>query len=192
MINQAGQAERLADYIVSLDLGFSRQRAADVVSGYGDGFDVVNGSFEYAARDGYDGFGWRYYTDGVERVMDAAKASDGDYFIRLNQGELVHQGLDATGDFLPGGTDGNQQYEVTASIRSVGLSGEAIVGADYEQQGLYKRENPEEHIFAVTDQWQDYTATLTAPDGTWKTYVVLKSVSGDVEFDNVRMSGIEK
>jgi len=192
MINQAGQAERLIDHIESLDLGFSRQRDAEVFSGYGKGFAVANGSFEYAARDGYDGFGWRYFTDGVERVMDSAGAVDGDYFIRLNQAELVHQGIDATGDFLPGATEDNQQYEVTATIRSVGPSGEAVMGADYEQQGLYKRENPEEHVFAVTDQWQDYTATLTAPDGTWKTYVILKSVSGDIEFDNVRMSGIGK
>jgi len=192
MVDHAGQAKRLADYIVSLKLGFSRQQDASVVNGYGAGFDVANGSFEGAARDGYGGFGWRYFEDGVERVMDAAEASDGDHFIRLNQAELVHQCVDATGDFLPGGTTSDQSYEVTASIRSVGPSGEAAIGADYEQQGLYKRENPEEQTFAVTDQWADYTATLTAPNGTWKTYVVLKSVSGDIEFDNVRMSGIEK
>jgi len=192
MVDHAGQARRLADYIVSLELGFSRQQDANVVSGYGEGFDVANGSFEGAARDGYGGFGWRYFEDGVERVMDSAGAADGDYFIRLNQAELVHQCVDATGDFLPGGTTSDQTYEVAASIRSVGPSGEAAIGADYEQQGLYKRENPEEHTFSVTDQWADYTATLTAPDGTWKTYVVLRSVSGDIEFDNVRMSGIEK
>jgi len=192
MVDQAGQANRLADYIVSLDLGFSRQQEVSVVSGYGTSFDVANGSFEGAAQDNYGGFGWRYFTDGVERVMDSAGAVDGDYFIRLNQAELVHQCVDATGDFLPGGTERNQQYEVTASIRSVGPSGEAVIGADYEQQGLYKREYPEEHVFDVTGQWDDYTATLTAPDGTWKTYVILKSVSGDIEFDNVRMSGIGK
>ncbi len=192
MVDQAGQTERLADYIVSLDLGFSRQHDSSVVNGYGEGFDVANGSFEGAARDGYGGFGWRYFEDGVERVMDSAGAADGDYFIRLNQAELVHQCVDATGDYLPGGTTDDQAYEVTASIRSAGPSGEAIIGADYEQQGLYKRENSEEQAFVVTNQWQDYTATLTAPDGTWKTYVILKSASGDIEFDNVRMSGIRK
>ena len=76
MVDHAGQARRLADYIVSLELGFSRQQDASVVGGYGEGFDVANGSFEGTARDGYGGFGWRYFEDGVERVMDSAGAAD--------------------------------------------------------------------------------------------------------------------
>ena len=189
MVDHSGQAGRLAKYIASLDLGFSIQQELDVVDGYGVGFDVANGSFEGSARDAYGGFGWRYFTDGVERVA-VTDAAHGDYVIRLENDELVHQCVDASGDFLPGGTSGSQKYSLTAAIRSVGTEGKAVLGANYEEQGLYKRENIEEHVFAVDSDWQDYTATLTAPDGTWKTYIILEAAEGNIEFDNVRLLGL--
>ncbi len=95
MVNHSGQAGRLANYIASLDLGFTLRRGLDVVDGYGEGSGVANGSFEGAARDGYGGFAWRYYTDGVERVM-INDAADGDFVIRLESDELVPQCIDAT------------------------------------------------------------------------------------------------
>ena len=159
------------------------------MNGYGTGFDVANGSFEGAARDGYGGFGWRYFTDGVERVS-VSDAAHGDYVIRLEPDELVHQCVDATGDFVPQATSNVQQYELTAAIRSVGATGTAVLGADYEEQTLYKRENPEEYEIAVSGDWQDYSVTLTAPDGTWQTNVILKSLEGELEFDNVRLKGL--
>ena len=189
MVDHSGQARLLANHIVSLDLGFTLKRDLDVVDGYGDGFGVANGSFEGSARDGYGGFGWRYFTDGVERVS-VADAAQGDYVIRLEGNELVHQCIDATGDFVANSTSGGQQYRLTAAIRSVGDSGTAVLAADYEEQSLYKRENPEEFEFTVTPEWQDYSATFTAPDGTWQTYVILKSAEGEIEFDNVRMIGL--
>lgn len=189
MVDHAGQARQLANYITSLDLGFSVQQELDVVDGYGVGFDVANGSFEGAARDNYGGFAWRYFTDGVKRVA-VADAADGEYLVRLEKDELLHQCVDATGDFLPGATNNTQQYTLTASIRSVGDNGKAVLGADYEAQALYRRENLEEHVFEVSGEWRDFTATLSAPDGTWKTYIILKSAQGEVEFDNIRLSGL--
>ncbi len=188
MVDHAGQARFLASYIETLGLGFSMQQDAEVVAGYSGSFDVANGSFEGASRDGYGAFGWRYFEDGVERIHDPEGAADGDYYIRLNAGELVHRCIDATGDLLPGPTTENQQYTITASIRSYGKSGEAVISADYEQQSLYQRENAEEHIFAVSSEWSDYSATMTAPDGTWQTYFVLKSLSGDIDFDDIRVT----
>lgn len=188
MVDHAGQARRLAQYIESLQLGFELRQDAEVVSGYGRGFDVANGSFEGGARDGYGGFGWRYFEDGVERVRDAGGAANGEFFIRLEPGELVHQCVDATGDFEPGPTRDAQQYLVTASIRSAGDSGEAIISADFEEQALYRRANPIQRRFSVTGQWRDYAAQFTAPDGTWKVYVGLESAAGSVEFDNIRMT----
>jgi len=191
MVDHAGQARYLATYIESLGLGFSIHGDMDVVDGFSGTFDVANGSFEGAARDGYGGFGWRYFADGVERIHDAESAADGEYFIRLKQDELVHQCVDATGDMLPGPTSDSQQYTVTATVRSNGDSGTLAIGADYEEQALYLRANPEESLFEVNDQWRDYTTTLTAPDGTWKTYLVLKSISGDIDIDNVRMTAAD-
>ncbi|MGI9271908.1 MAG: GDSL-type esterase/lipase family protein [Woeseiaceae bacterium] len=189
MVDHSGQAGLLANYIASLNLGFSIEHDLDVVNGYGVGFDVANGSFEGAARDNYGGFGWRYFTDGVERVA-VSDAAHGEFVIRLEPDEKVHQCVDPTGDFLPQATSNGQQYELTAAIRSVGDSGTAILGADYQEQTLYKRENGEQHEFAVDSDWQDFTATLTAPDGTWQTYVILKSLEGELEFDNIRLRGL--
>jgi hypothetical protein len=189
MVNHSGQAGMLASYIVSLDLGFTLQRGLDLVDGYGDGYGVANGTFEGAARDGYGGFGWRYYTDGVERVM-IDDAAEGDYVIRLESDESVHQCTDATGGQIAAPTSNAQQFLLSASIRSVGDSGKAVLGADYSAQNLYKREDLEEQVFTVGPQWQDYSTTLTAPDGTWQTYVILKSAEGEIEFDNVRLTGL--
>jgi hypothetical protein len=186
MVNHSGQAGRLANYIASLDLGFKLQQGLDVVDGYGDGYGVANGSFEGAARDSYGGFGWRYYTDGVERVM-ISDAANGDYVIRLEGDEQVHQCIDATGGQSAAPTSNAQQFLLSAAIRSVGDSGKATLGADHSAQNLYKREDLEEQVFTVGPEWQEYSTTLTAPDGTWQTYVILKSVEGEIEFDNVRL-----
>ena len=61
------------------------------------------------------------------------------------------------------------------------------LAADHAAQNLYLRENLEEFEFDVDSEWQDYSATFTAPDGTWQTYVILKSAAGELEFDNVRL-----
>ncbi len=189
MVDHSGQAGQLANYIASLDLGFSVQRGLDVVDGYGDDHGVANGSFESAARDSYGGFGWRYYTDGVERVM-IDDAADGDYVIRLERDELVHQCIDATGGQIAAPTRNAQQFLLSASIRSRGDSGKAVLGADHSAQNLYQREGLEEQAFTVGPQWQEFTTTVTAPDGTWQTYVILKSAEGELEFDNVRLKGL--
>ncbi|MEM7431250.1 MAG: SGNH/GDSL hydrolase family protein [Pseudomonadota bacterium] len=191
MIDHAGQAEHLAKTIVDLGLGFKIQRPVDVVSGYSGTFDVINGSFEHIARDGYGGFGWRYFEDGVERVHDVNGAADGEYFIALEKDELVHQCVDATGDLKPGGTVGEQQYTLTAMMRSDDEGAIATLGADYEAQAMYNRQNPESETFEVTNEWQFYSTVLTAPEGTWKTFAVLASKEGTVEFDKVKLGAID-
>ena len=98
----------------------------------------------------------------------------------------MHQCTDATGATAQP-TEDSQQFKVTASIRSVGDTGTAILGADHTAQNLYLRENLEEFEFEVDAEWRDYSATFTAPDGTWQTYVILKSAAGELEFDNVRL-----
>ena len=188
MVDHSGQADRLANYIASLDLGFEIQSGLDVVNGYGNGIGAANGSFEGAARDGYGGFGWRYYEDGVERVK-LGDAADGDYVIRLEENEIVHQCTDATGGSAQP-SNGSQKIQLTASVRSIGDGGTAILAANYSAQNLYARENLEEHEFEVGPEWQDYAATFTVPDGTWQTYVILKSALGELEFDHVRVNEI--
>ncbi len=190
MVDHAGQAVSLARHIEGLDLGFSITRDAEVVSGYSGTFDVANGGFEGAARDGYGAFGWRYFEDGVERIKDGENAAEGDFFIRLGVGELVHQCVDATGDLEPGPTAAGQQYRLSASIRSPSADGMATLGADYEGQQMYQRTNPESESFAASSKWREVSTLLTAPEGTWKVFVVLGSESGTVDIDNVRLEGL--
>lgn len=187
MIEHAGQARLLAQHIASLGIGFTIQQDAEIFDGFGRNFNVANGSFEGVGTTGFKAFGWRYVDDGVERVCGAG-ASDGNCFIRLEQGEKVHQGTDATGDFAANATSGNQRYTVKAMIRSSN-GGTAVIGADFEGQALYNRSAMTKRSFAVDGQWREYTATFTAPNGTWKTYITLQSDNGVVEFDNVRMTG---
>jgi lysophospholipase L1-like esterase len=188
MVEHAGQARLLAAHIASLDRRFPIKADPEVFDGFGRNFDLANGSFEHIAADGFGAFGWRYSEDGVERIHDPAGAADGEYFIRLETGEMVHQGTDATGDFLPGGTSENQRYRVTAMIRSTGSPATAQIGADFEQQALYHRDDFQSENFEVTPEWTEYSAVFQAPPGTWKTYVTLKSAAGVVEFDRVRMA----
>ena len=141
MIEHAGQANILADHILSLGLGFTKVQESEIYDSFGRNFDVTNGSFEEKAIGTFGAFGWRYYDDpGVSRVYDPAGASDGDYYLRLTAGGAnpnagsVIQGTDATGDFLPGATSGTQDYYVTLMMRST-TGGQAEISAKYQVPG---------------------------------------------------------
>lgn len=183
---QSGEAHRLANHITSLNPEWIKVKPNDIIDGFGHNFDVANGSFEHQAPFG--GFGWRYMEDGVQRIKDPGSASDGNYFIRLSEGTMVHQPIDATGDSLPGPTTSNQAYKVTAMIRGTTPNAIAQINADFEEQALYNRTGGIEKSFTVDSSWKEYSTSFAAPDGTWKTFVILKAKSGTVEFDNVRMS----
>jgi hypothetical protein len=184
--DHSGEAHQLMDHLAAVNPSWVPVAPNDIIDGFGRHFDVANGGFEHQAPFG--GFGWRYKDDGVRRINDPAGAAEGRYYIQLGPGKQVHQAIDATGDALPGGTSGNQSYDVSAMIR--GTAGAvAQINADFEGQQMYQRGNGEIRSFAVTTNWQPYTASFTAPDGSWKTFLILKSRSGTVEFDHIRMSG---
>ena len=184
--DHSGEAHQLMDHLLAVNPAWVQVVPNDIIDGFGRNFNVANGSFEHRAPFG--GFGWRYRLDGVERVHDAAGAAAGEYYIRLKQGEEVHQPIDATGDSLPGGTSGNQVYYVSAMIRSTAATGVAQINADFEGQQLYNRANGVTRSFDVDSTWQRYTTTFTAPNGSWKTFVILRSATGTVDFDDVVMS----
>jgi lysophospholipase L1-like esterase len=190
MIEHAGQARLLAKHIASLDLGFTIVKQAEVFDGFGHDFDVANGSFEFSAKSKFPAFGWRYAGEGVERIYAPEKAVDGQYFLRLSQGQQVHQGTDASGDFQSGGLTEVQHYVLKAMIRSQDENGVSLLMADFEEQALYKRANGQQEIIEVTQQWQEYEVTFSAPVGSWKTYISLKAQNGTIDFDNVRMIGL--
>lgn len=190
MIEHAGQARLLAQHILDLNLGFERQQEADVFDGFAHRWQPANGSFEFAGADNFNAFGWRYHEDGVQRLH--GDAPDGHYFIRLAAGDKVHQGMDATGDFLPGPSDGSQTLEVSAQVRSQ-AGAELVLSADFEGQALYGRGQRVSHRLPAGAQWQQVTAQFTVPAGSWKIYLELAAAdngAGALDIDNIRVNPV--
>ena len=183
--DHSGEAYVLLDHITKLNPEWKQVNPGDIVDGFGRNGDFANGSFEHAAPFG--GFGWRYRKDGVERVYDPEGAADGDYYIRLDAGEKVHQPTDATGDFLPGATVGGETYFVSAKIRgSAGAKAQIIF--DFQGQQIWTRGKEYPTTFDLSTEWQTYRTSIVAPAGKWTVFTTLKSLSGTVDFDDVRMS----
>jgi len=186
--DHSGQAHILLDHISSLNPEWSQVHPSDIIDGFGRDGGLTNGSFEHVAPFG--GFGWRYFEDGVERIHDQEEAADGAYYIRLNEGEEVHQPTDATADFLPGATLGGELYEIRARIRGVEDGARAEIVSDFQGQQIWNRGDPQSSTFDVTREWKTYIASSIAPAGSWTMFTTLRSVSGAVEFDSVSLRTI--
>lgn len=184
--DQSGEAYQLVEHLARINPIWTSKYPNAIIDGFGRNFDVANGSFEHVAPFG--GFGWRYHEDGVERIYDPNGAADGDYYIRLEAGEEIHQPIDATGDMVPGGTTNDQRYYVQARIRAVSGTATAQLDANFEGQQIYNRANPITHAIPVDATWRTYTTSFTAPNGTWKTFLILRASEGIVDFDQVLMS----
>ncbi|MDC3106222.1 GDSL-type esterase/lipase family protein, partial [Gammaproteobacteria bacterium] len=188
MVEHAGQARLLANHISQLNQNWSIISDAEVFNPFGNQNLIANGNFEEAAADGFNSFGWRYFEDGVERINDSDSAAEGNYYIRLDTGEFIHQGQDATGDFVPGAAPEGQLYEFSAKIRSnMASAATAEIAVDFEGQNLYERSNSQTRVFSVTNEWSEYSGEFIAPYDTWKIYFVLKSQSGQIDFDQVKL-----
>jgi hypothetical protein len=183
--DHSGEAYILLDHITSLNPDWQQVNPGDIIDGFGRNWDVANGSFEHAAPFG--GFGWRYRKDGVERIHDPGGAADGEYYIRLDAGEKVHQPTDATGDFLPGATKGGETYYVTAKIRGVSEGARAQIFFDFQGQQIWTRGKEHPTTFDLSTEWHMYQASIVAPAGHWTLFTTLKSLSGTVDFDDVKM-----
>ena len=190
MVEHAGQSRLLANHIAALNSQWQVKKDAEIFDSYGSNFGVANGSFEFMAKGGFNAFGWRYHDDGVQRIDDGQSASDGQYFIRLSEGIKVHQGQDASGDFIPGAAKTGQQYKVTAKIRSQSGTATAAIAMDFEGQNLYQRDNTQQQTFNVDSSWAEFSATFSAPADSWKFYLVLESLNGTVDFDDISVTSL--
>lgn len=191
MAEHGGQARLLANHIVKNVAGFNIEKPADVFNGFGANGNVANGSFENVAPGEFNAFGWRYADDGVNRIK-SDNASDGHFFIRLTDGQQVHQGNDASGDFTRGGLPTPQTYEISVDVRGHSATSLAELFMDVEEQDLYQRKGRKTEQFNVNDDWQRVSAEFTAPAGTWKTYFGLRAAEGTVDFDNVTVRRVEE
>lgn len=184
--DHSGQAHLLVDHLAAINPDWKQVNAADIVDGFGRNGDFANGSFEHTAPFG--AYGWRYMDNGVERVHDPASAPDGEYYIRLELDEMVHQPTDATADFLPGGTEGGETYTITARIRGRTATAKAQIITEFQGQQIWNRADPQLTTFDLTLEWAEYTKTVIAKPGVWTLFTTLKSSQGTVDFDEVRMT----
>jgi len=187
--DHSGQAYILLDHITGLNSAWTQVNPGDIADGFGRNWNFANGSFEHSAPFG--GFGWRYFTDGVERIYDPDEAADGDYYIRLDSGEEVHQPTDATGDLSPGGTAGGEDYYISALFRSNTPGAEVQLITEFQGQQIWTRGNPQTATFEPTDEWVRYTAHAVAPSGTWTLFNTIKSITGSIDIDSVYMSNMD-
>jgi len=154
--DHAGMAVILAEHLSTVT-GWEAG-PSDVVSGFGVGGNVANGSFEDSAPFG--GWGWRYFDDGgVERAHDPDGSRHGNHHLRLVDGARSHQtnpasnGDAVTVSFWARGDGDRQELEVRLSFRDQDGGGEP---------------NPplSEHveIRVLTKGWKYYSASATAPE----------------------------
>jgi len=183
--DHSGESHLLLDHLASINPAWISVNSSDIADGFGRDGNFANGSFEHAAPFG--GYGWRYYTDGVERINDSVNAAEGNYFLRLDVGELVHQPTDATADFLPGGTDGGETYTIVASMRGTAPGAQAQIITEFQGQEIWTRGNAQTATFNLSTEWEDYTAEATADAGIWTLFNTLKATIGTVDIDHVRM-----
>jgi len=187
--DHSGQAHILVDHIAGLNPEWSQVQPCEIIDGFGKNGGLSNGSFEHGAP--YGGFGWRYFEDGVERIFDASEADDGSWYIHLEEGEEVHQPLDATGDFQPGATEGGERYFISARIRGASPGAQAQIAVDFQGQKIWTRGDPQITTFEPGREWASYTASCTAPKGMWTMFTTLRSAGGVVEFDDVSISRMD-
>jgi hypothetical protein len=174
----------LAEHVQSI-MGWT-PNPQDVMSGFGAGGDVANGSFEQVAPFG--GWGWRYFDDpGVSRAQDPAGAYDGDYYLRLSDGAHSQQ----TNPAFSGET-----YTITAWMRGASNGDQVDITADFRNQGMGAGEVSPIVAFretrTLTTNWQEYSMSATAPVGgnpVYATRVTFTAGPGDnVDIDAVAMS----
>jgi lysophospholipase L1-like esterase len=153
--DHGGMAAALADHITKT-LGWGAA-PNDVMSGFGVGGDVANGSFEESAPFG--GYGWRYFTDaGVSRIEDGAAAHDGSWFLRLSNGAATHQ---------PNPADPGDLVEATIWLRGESRGEEASLTIDFRNQQLYTAPMATfSQTVILTSQWLPYTIRAVAPFDT--------------------------
>jgi len=185
--DHAGMARCLAQHLSSVT-GWTAVEA-DVVSGFGTGGDVANGSFEEAAPFG--GWGWRYFDDpGVSRVFDPAGAHHGEYYLRLADGASSHQTNPAdNGEVIAlwawmRGAEGGDSVEVSIGFRDQDGGGETSSPLAETTQTI-----------TLTTTWQSYPVVVAAPtdppNPVYSSCVTFTAGSGDtVEIDQVSIGAM--
>jgi len=174
----AGFADILAKHLANeLELP---QPAPNELSSFAEYGTVSNGSFERSIIAG-EPDGWR--SSGIINLINnPAIAVDGNYYLNLENGGMVHYANDAK----PG-----DSFEVTAYMRAKsGNTGKLKI--EFKDQGqniIYS--GIVEGIKTLTNEWREYSTSGKAPLNTWQINIVLQAGSGaSVDFDNVKLENV--
>lgn len=190
--DHAGMARTLVDYLVELDPKYKRVRPMDVMDGFGRDGNVANGSFEFVAPFG--GYGWRYFTDGAERIHDPQSSADGEWYLRLPAGKQVHQPNPASKD---------KTYTIKLKMRGQAVGDQACIRIEFRDQE-WRHEIPnssKKFTHKLDTSWKEYTVNVKSPPGfeppdlsrdTWQIIIRLESQSGNVDFDDVRLTAAKQ
>ena len=180
MVEHGGQARLLAQHIATV-MNWDIKDEPLIFDGTAKTGQVANGDFEAVAYGDFEAFGWRYASEQARRVCD-----DTNCWLSLDAGASVHQGFDATGDYLPGPSPVGMVIQVRAMVRGdTGALAQLVL--DHEQQALYHRnEVARQHFDGLTNEWREVMWQVPIPEGSWKLYLSLGAEDGQVEFDDVR------
>ena len=180
--DHAGMAEILADHLEDV-MGW-KAGPSDVMSGFGVGGDVANGSFEEAAPFG--GYGWRYMLDaGHQRIDDPKLAFDGQRYLQLTSGTSTHQ---------PNPAVNGSTVEVTLMLRAASAGETAEVTVDFRDQNMWSSPLASStETFSLTTSWQPYTLVSTAPAMTPRPVfhtrlTIAAGATSTVDVDAIEMS----
>lgn len=188
--DHAGMAKNLVNHLVSVNSKWKQVRPIDVMDGFGRNGNVANGSFEAVAPFG--GYGWRYYTDGAQRMRDPRTSPDGEWFLRLPEGKQVHQ---------PNPASKAKTYTIRLKMRGQQAGDRGRIRIEFRDQE-WRHEIPDSSKtfeFALDPTWKDYHMTAKSPasdeslDASWEPWQIiirLEAESGTVDFDDVRLSSI--
>ena len=180
MVEHGGQARLLAQHIAT-EMDWDIKAEPLIFDGFANAGQVANGDFEAVAYGDFEAFGWRYASEHARRECDEANC-----WLSLAADASVHQGFDATGDYLPGPSPIGMVIQVRAMIRGdTGALAQLVL--DHEQQALYQRnEVARQHFDGLTNEWREVMWQVPIPEGSWKLYLSLGAEDGTVEFDDVR------
>lgn len=186
--DHAGMSQILVDHLVQLDPKYKQVRPIDVMSGFGRDGNVANGSFESVAPFG--GYGWRYFTDGAQRIHDPRDSADGEWFLRLPEGKQVHQ---------PNLASKAKTYSISFKMRGRDVGDTGRLSIEFRDQ-KWRHEIPDSSktfSYELGTTWKNYTATVKSPPGvqppdpsreTWQIIIRLEAQSGTIDIDGVRLT----
>ncbi len=188
--DHAGMAKTLVNHLTRVNGKWKQRRPMDVMDGFGRNGDVANGSFEESSPFG--GYGWRYFTDGAERVHDPRESADGEWFLRLKRGTQVHQPNPAK----LGGT-----YRVRLKMRGETRLEQVKLRFEFRDQE-WRNEIPhsaEQWVVDLRDEWTEYSFHVRAPSepssqgpsyDPWQMILRIEAVAGRVDLDDVRLESV--